>query len=420
MGIGIPSLGIESIVLSPPAVEVFSGESGHRAPLRVSTADAVHHMLDTSTQRSIGSTTADSQGDPEAAAISALTSELEKQSAADRFSGAVLIAKAGKPIFRAAYGYADRDKKIRNTVETTFRFGSMGKMFTGVAIMQLVQAGKVKVDDRLAKYLPDYPNKEVAAVTIHQLLTHTGGTGDIFGPEFDAHRLELKSLSDYVALYGNRGLRFTPGSRWEYSNYGMVLLGRVIEVTSGLSYYDYVRDHIFKPAEMTSTDNLPEDAHVHGLSIGYTRGGSLGPGPGPGPGPGQRPQGPSDGPLRSADDLLPYRGTSAGGGYSNVDDLLMFANALMSDGLLNARYTTLVTTGKVTTPRPGTKYAYGFEDETTPDGVRHFGHGGGAPGMNGVLEIFPISRYVVVVLTNFDPPAALEVARFVTDRLPVK
>ena len=118
------------------------------------------------------------------------------------------------------YGYADREQKILNTVETKFGFGSMGKMLTGVAVMPLVQAGKIQIDDHIAKYLPDYPSKEVAAVTIHQLLTHTGGTGDIFGPEFDARRLELKELSDYVALYGNRGLRFMPGSKWEYSNYG--------------------------------------------------------------------------------------------------------------------------------------------------------------------------------------------------------
>ena len=357
----------------------------------------------------------------EADTISALKTELEKLAADDQFSGAVLIAKAGQPIFQTAYGYADREKKILNTVETKFGFGSMGKMFTGVAVMQLVQAGKIQIDDPIAKYLPDYPNKEVTPVTIHQLLTHTGGTGDIFGPEFDARRLELKELSDYVALYGNRGLRFKPGSKWEYSNYGMLLLGRIVEVTSGQSYYDYVRDHIFKPAGMKSTDNLPEEG-VQGLAMGYTRGGFGGPGPGPGPGPAQRERSPgsADGPLRSAADLRPYRGTSAGGGYSTIGDFLKFVAALTSDSLINAHYTELVTAGKVVTPRPGTKYAYGFEDETSPVGVRNFGHGGGAPGTNGVLSVFPVSEYVVVVLANLDPPAALKVARFVTDRLPVK
>ena len=366
---------------------------------------------------------------PEAEAIAALKAEVEKQSAEDQFSGAVLIAKAGKPIFQAAAGYADREKKIQNTVDTKFRFGSMGKMFTAVAVMQLVQAGKIKLDDPVARYLPGYPNQEVAAVTIHQLLTHTGGTGDIFTPEFDVHRAELKNLSDYVALYGNRGVQLNPGSQWDYSNYGFVLLGRIIEVTSGQNYFDYVRDHVFKPAGMNSTDNLPEDRHVPDLSVGYTRGGPprlllIGPGPGAGPGPGpgprEQPQQSAEGPLRSTEGTLPYRGTSAGGGYSTVGDVLAFVNALTSHNLLDAHYTELLTTGKVSTPIPGMKYAFGFEDQTAPDGVRLFGHGGGSPGMNGRLSTFPVSGYVVVVLANLDPPAADDIARFAGDRLPAR
>ncbi len=196
--------------------------------------------------------------------IASVRSELEKRTAEDRFSGAVLIAKDGKPIFEAAYGYADRENRNTNAVDTKFRFGSMGKMFTGVAILQFVEAGKLGLEDPISKYLPDYPNKEVAAVTIYQLLTHTGGTGDIFTPEYEAHREELKELSDYVALYGNRGVQFKPGTDWDYSNYGFVLLGRIIEVVNGQTYYNYVRDHIFKPVGMDSTDNLPEDQHAAG------------------------------------------------------------------------------------------------------------------------------------------------------------
>jgi len=119
---------------------------------------------------------------------------LERRAAEDKFSGAVLIAKDGQPVLEAAYGYADRENRTTNTVETKFRFGSMGKMFTGVAVLQLVQAGKMKLEDQIAKYLPDYPNQDVANITIYQLLTHTGGTGDIFSPEYEAHREKLKEL----------------------------------------------------------------------------------------------------------------------------------------------------------------------------------------------------------------------------------
>jgi len=168
------------------------------------------------------------------AALAALRAEVEKAAAADRFSGAVLIAKDGKPVLTAAYGLADREKKIPNKLDTRFRLGSMNKMFTAVSALQLVQAGKIKLTDPLGKYLTDYPNQDVASkVTIHHLLTHSGGTGDFFGPQFDAHRLELRNLQDYVKLYGQRGLEFEPGSRWAYSNYGFLLLGVLIERVSG-------------------------------------------------------------------------------------------------------------------------------------------------------------------------------------------
>ena len=138
----------------------------------------------------------------------------------------------------------------------------MGKMFTAVAALQLIQAGKLALDAPISRYLPDYPNKEVAAVTIEQLLTHTGGTGNIFSPEYFDHRLETREHQDYIKLFGNRGVMFPPGSRWDYSNYGMILLGRIIEVVSGQSYYDYTRAHIFEPLGMTATGNEPEDSHV--------------------------------------------------------------------------------------------------------------------------------------------------------------
>jgi hypothetical protein len=140
----------------------------------------------------------------EAEVVNALRTKLEKDSSADRFAGTVLVANNGKVLFSGAYGMADRDKKVPNTVDTRFRIGSMNKMFTAVGVLQLVQAGKIRLTDPLGKYITDYPNPDIAAkVTIHQLLTHTGGTGDFFGPEFNAHRLELKTLDDYVALFGN-------------------------------------------------------------------------------------------------------------------------------------------------------------------------------------------------------------------------
>jgi D-alanyl-D-alanine carboxypeptidase len=333
-------------------------------------------------------------------AIAAMKKLLEERAASDKFSGAVAISKNGKTVFEQAYGLADREKKTPNTLQTRFRMGSMNKMFTATAILQLEQSGKLKLTDPVGKYLTDYPNKDVATkVTIHQLLTHTGGTGDIFGPEFDKHRPELKALQDYVNLYGARELQFDPGSKWEYSNYGFLLLGVVVEKVSGQDYYEYVRGHIFKQAAMTHSDSLPEDQTVLGRSVGYTK-----------------PEGSREWKATTGD--LPYRGTSAGGGYTTVGDLLKFASALSTYKLLDQAHTELLTTGHVDTSM-GLKYAYGFMDNRE-DGPRWFGHGGGAPGMNGDLRIFPASGYVLAVLSNLDPPAAENIARYVTNRLPEK
>ena len=336
----------------------------------------------------------------EAEALAALETFVREEASADRFSGAALVAKDGEVLFSEAYGLADRERETPNTVQTRFRIGSMNKMFTAVAILQLVEAGKLDLTAPLGTYLTDYPNREVATeVTIHHLLTHTGGTGDIFGPEFEAHRKELRTLVDYVELYGERGPEFEPGSQWAYSNYGFILLGAVIEAVTGQSYYDYVNEHIYEPAGMTGTGSVPEDQAVPDRAIGY-----------------MDPSGGTD--WRPNTDTLPYRGTSAGGGYSTVEDFARFADALLSRELLSPDSTELLITGKEEIG-PGISYAYGFEDHRGAEGNGWVGHGGGAPGMNGDLRIYLPSGYVVVVLANLDPPVAQRVADYLDARLPI-
>lgn len=332
--------------------------------------------------------------------VSVVRQKLAQEGSSDRFAGVVLIAHNGKPVFTQAYGFADREHKIPNTLKTRFRIGSLNKVFTSVAILQLVQQGKMRLDDPVGKYLTDYPNKDVATkVTIHQLLTHNGGTGDIFGPEYDAHRPELRTHQDYVRLYGSREPGFEPGSRWEYSNYGFILLGAIIEKVSGENYYDYVREHVYKPAGMTSTGSEPEDQAVTDRSIGYTAAGA------------------TNG-LRPNTGMLPYRGTSAGGGYSTVEDFLSFTNAVQQNKLLNAHYTDVLTVGKAKTPG-GCLVATGFFD-CEINGVSCFGHSGGSIGMNADLEVCPGPGYVVAVLANMDPPAASQISFFISNRLPEK
>src|ERR1700682_6036914 len=186
----------------------------------------------------------------EAEAIAALSKRADDAARDDLFSGAILVARDGETLLERGWGLADRARLAFAALDTKFRIGSMNKMFTAVAILQLVEAGKVALADPLAKYLPDYPNRDLAAkVTVRELLTHTGGTGDIFGSAFMENRATLKEHGDYVKLFGAREQESGSGA-FHYSNYGFVLLGAIIEKVSGVSYYDYVQKNIFEPAGM--------------------------------------------------------------------------------------------------------------------------------------------------------------------------
>jgi CubicO group peptidase (beta-lactamase class C family) len=330
------------------------------------------------------------------ALIKAVDARASSRAAKDQFSGAILVAQNGRVLFQKAYGLADRARHKPNRLDTQFRFGSMGKMFTAVAIMQLVEQGKIGLDAPIGRYLTDYPNQDLATkVTVAHLLSHTGGTGNIFGPEFDRRKASMRTTKDYVDLYGSRAPEFAPGSRQEYSNYGFILLGRIVEQVSGLQYADYIQRNICKPVGMSSTGNRPESEVLPRRAIGYT---GLGAG------------------LKSADYWLPLNGTAAGGGYATVGDFNRFVGGLTSHRLLRGGTLQKLIDGGLKAA-DGKFAGYDFGG-TAPDAGRFIGHGGAAPGMNGSLQHFLNSGVTVVVLANRDYPAAEAIARFAANRLP--
>lgn len=186
----------------------------------------------------------------EAQLIAALGGHLDSLAAQDRFSGVVVLARNGTPVFQRSYGMADREAGIRNGVDTRFNVGSINKAFTAMAIRQLADAEKLALTDTLIEHLPDYPNPDVAKrVTIAQLLQHSSGIGgNIFGAPPGGTRDDLRRTADFLALFARGPLQFEPGSRRQYSNAGYIVLGAVIERLSGMSYYDYVRTRVFEPA----------------------------------------------------------------------------------------------------------------------------------------------------------------------------
>jgi D-alanyl-D-alanine carboxypeptidase len=336
---------------------------------------------------------------PEAVAIRALYAEAVYREMTEKFSGAALVKRGDKVLLRKAYGLADRDLGIPNTVDTRFRTASVTKMFTAVAVLRLVQDRRIGLDDPIGQWLPAVSRKPIARATIHQLLTHTSGAGDVFGPRYTEHQRELRTHDDYVKMFGGDALLSEPGTRYEYSNLGYILLGAMIERVTRRSYYDYVQDVVFEPAGMTRTGSLPEDVAVEGRAIGYD-------------------QPPGTRERISAMPFIDYRGLAACGAYSTVDDLARFVSAVRTNRLLNGKYTRLLLEPKQQVME-GRSYAYGFTVEEHPGEGRWVGHNGNDHGMNAEVWFAPETDYVVIVLSNFDPPAATQLAHFATARLPL-
>jgi len=322
--------------------------------------------------------------------------------AQDRFSGTILIAKDGVPFYTRAYGEACKRYDAPNKLDTKFNLGSMNKMFTGVAIMQLVEQGKIALEDKVGKYLPDCPNKEIAdKVTIHQLLTHTSGMQDYWEEMFDAKWWLIKTVDQMGELVFDDSLLFEPGSDFHYSNSGPIVLGMIIEKVTGQDYFDYIREHVYKPAGMINSDCYEVDRPVPNLAIGYTYANYDG-------------MFDQEGGLHNNLFMHVVRGGPAGGGYSTVEDLLNFDIALRNNKLMSRESFDLMSTGKVER-RPGNMYAYLIQDKDV-NGQRVVGHGGGAPGINAALDMYMDSGYTVAVMSNYDM-AANTVARKIGELL---
>lgn len=306
---------------------------------------------------------------------------VKKLAGADIFSGTVLLAKDGNVLYKGAFGMANKDFSVPNRIDTKFNLGSMNKMFTSVAIAQLAERGKLSFDDPLAKFLPEFPNKEAAEkIKIKHLLSHTAGLGSYFNKQFfESSRERFRTTSDFMELAKDEKLQFEPGTKWSYSNTGMLVLGAVIEKATGQSYYDYIRENIYKPAGMINSDCYDLDRVNPNLAVGYEKDYT------------------DDG-VQFRNNIFSHviRGGAAGGGYSTVEDLMRFDVALRSNKLVGAEYVKLLLSPKPELKSPG--YGYGFQIDVES---RIAGHSGGFEGISSNLDMFLNSGYTAVVLSNY-------------------
>lgn len=327
--------------------------------------------------------------------MAALSHALDSLGEADVFSGVVAIEKNGKLLLEKSFGYAHLGYQIPNKQSTQFGFASMGKMFTGVAVLQLVEKGKLKLNERIGTYLPEYPNKLVReSVTLHQLLTHTSGLPDFMNEDYlNRSKEQIRELKDYLPFFEGEELEYAPGSRFIYRNSDYVVLGLIIEAISGMSYYDYVEKHILQVAQMENT-GFPEWDHPQGeTAVGYTASVSQA---------GQR---------MANSYLLAARGGPFGGGGGTAKDFLAFARALQNHKLLNPEMTRLAMQGQV----DDSTYGYGFV-ELEVNGHQIQGHSGGHYGVAGELRMFNDLGTNVVVLSNRDPEDGFLEVRYQIER----
>lgn len=332
---------------------------------------------------------------PRFSSLEELDNLLRGMAGEDRFSGAVLVAKRGQVALRQAYGLADRTHKTPNRADTLFDIGSINKQFTSVAILRLAQDGKLKLDDTVGKYLKGFPPEVADKVTIRQLLQHKSGMGDYLRePKFIEHPKRFRSVKDYLELVRATPLLFEPGTRQRYSNSGFVVLGAIVEALTGRSYYDVVQDFVYNPAGMKLSGSFERGSDGKNMAIGYTRHGRRGESVAVGA--------TTPPPLRPNTEMFSAKGSPAGGGYSTVEDLKRYLDALLDNKLLDRRHTNLLLNA-FSSDEPNARGSWIFA--------------GGAEGVNAMVAVNLKTRDMVIVLANMDEPVAEEIGQSIFSQL---
>ncbi|MGE0640550.1 MAG: serine hydrolase domain-containing protein [Thermoanaerobaculia bacterium] len=317
------------------------------------------------------------------------------------FSGVALVVEGGRELWSTVQGVAVAEPPnatLPMTRATRLNMASGSKLFTAVAVLQLVDDGKLTLDTRLAKLLPDFPNRDWAAqVTVRQLLTHTAGAGDYWDDEYEKSWGAITATAEMLP-HVLRHVGSTPVGDYSYSNSGYIVLGLVAERITGKSYYDLVQERIFARAGMKAT----------GFPLRSRAGADV-----------ARPYRPEydAGAVRIGSYVpvtLGERGTAAGGAVSTVDDLVAFVRALANGTLLRPATFREMISEQVSQGAQGLAHGLGpiLETEGT---VTSWGHGGTARGTQFELRVYPARDLVAIVMSNYDTVAGYELAQAIDD-----
>ncbi|WP_156484872.1 serine hydrolase domain-containing protein [Bhargavaea cecembensis] len=304
------------------------------------------------------------------------------------FSGAVGADMGDGEVRTFAWGLADRTGERENLPDTKFGIASGCKVFTAVAVLRLVEEGKLSLESTLEECLdetfPDFDRN----ITVHQLLTHTSGVPDYFDEAVmddfqelwkDLPMYTIRSLKDFLPLFRDRGMMFTPGERFHYNNAGYILLGLIVEQASGIRFTDYVEEHIFRPAGMTDSGYWPLDRLPKNTATGYID--------------------EEDGTWRTNVYSLPVQGGSDGGAFTTVPDMHKFWDALLRRHLLGEELTALMLTRQAA-DEDGDGYGYGVWVDMADGHAERIHVMGYDPGVSFHSAIYPSSGAVFTAASN--------------------
>ena len=301
-----------------------------------------------------------------------------------RFNGAVLVAEAGKVIYKKGFGPANMEWNIPNKPDTKFRIGSITKQFTSMLILQLVEQSKINLEGKLSEYLHYYRKDTGEKVTIHHLLTHTSGIPSYTSMPnfFEEVSRDPYPVDEFVKKFCSGDLEFEPGSKFVYNNSGYFLLGAIIEKIIGKKYEEVLKERILDPLGMKNTGYDHHNTIIPGRAAGYST--------------------TFDGYENALylDMSLPF---SAGSLYSSVEDLYLWDQALYTEKLLSKKTKALLFKPHVSAM--GGSYGYGWSVRKigfpkSKDKVMRISHGGGINGFNTLIERLVDQRHLIVLFNN--------------------
>lgn len=293
---------------------------------------------------------------------------------------AILVSKKGKVIYEKAIGKANFELNVPMQPNSVFRLASITKQFTAIAILQLMEVGKLNLQDEITRFLPDYPTQG-AHITIEHLLTHTSGIRDYTSIKDTVQRSKLDVTPvQMIHYFSEQPMRFAPGSRYEYSNSNYFLLGYIIEKITGNSYGDYLANHFFRPLGMTNSLYADDHKIIANRVSGYTKG-------------------PKE--IENAQAISMTQPYAAGGILSTVEDLFKWNAALQSYKLVKKETLAKAFTRYKLTGGRESNYGYGFRFGFIQESPSIW-HGGLIDGFFTMAMYLPKEDVYVVVLTNCD------------------